>query len=451
MCGIIGIVARNSTAASSVYLGLWSLQHRGQESAGIVSFDGERYHVKRGMGTVESVFGGSILDDLKGSVGIGHVRYSTTGESSLDNTQPVEGEFQGVPFWIGHNGNLAKFEGILKEAQAEGYQFKTATDTEAIASLIHFSKEATFEEALKSALKRITGTYALVVLYRDKVFAVRDPTGNRPLVIGQNKEIMIVASETAVCDVLVAQFLREVEPGEMVVLDHSAGNWYRVEHIRGERRPCLFEFVYFQRPDSKLEGKRAQSVRVKTGKHLWREHPAEADIVVPIPDSGTFVALGVAQEANLPFVMAFFRSHFVGRTFLLPLPAERTRGLNIKLNVIPELVSGKRIVLADDSIVRANVIKGTILKLRAAGAREIHVRIGSPPYMWPCWYGIDTSRIAGELVAARNNGNVENIRREIGADSLAYLSLKRLEKAVAGNSRLKFCNACFSGKYHIPI
>ena len=450
MCGIAGIVAREPVAPL-LYLAGWSLQHRGQESAGMATFDGENHFAKRDMGTVEAVFGGNALEELKGEAGIAHTRYSTMGSSSLENVQPVKGEFRGDPFWIAHNGNLTKFEGLALEAKTAGYQFTSGTDTEIIAALIHFSKERTFEGALKATLQRITGTYALAILYKNTVFGVRDPTGNRPLIIGQGKDMMLVASETATCDVLGVQFLREVEPGETIVLDHSAKNWYRVDHRPHQRLPCLFEFVYFQRPDSKLEGRRAQSVRVKTGRCLWQDHPAKADIVVPVPDSGTSVALGVAEESKLPFVMTFFRSHFVGRTFLKPLQAERTKGLNIKLNAIPELVLGRRIVLVDDSIVRANVMKGVIAKLRCAGAREIHVRIGSPPYMWPCHYGIDTSRIEGELVAARNGGNVESIRREIGADSLEYLGLKRLKQAIAGRSGLKFCDACFSGNYHIPI
>ena len=335
--------------------------------------------------------------------------------------------------------------------ERNGYPFTTTTDTEFIAALIHYSKKDTFEDALRDALGGVEGTYSIVALYRDKVFGVRDPSGNRPLVIGEGRGMIVLVSESAACDVLDIRVVRDVAAGEMIVVDPNVNGWYSHRQPATEKF-CIFEFVYFLRPDSKFGGKRVILVREEMGRTLWQEHPVEADIVVPIPDSGSAAAAGLAEEARLPLKqLGLFRSHYVGRTFIEPIK-ERVRALNIKLNPIREIVEGKRIVLVDDSIVRASVIKRVIRQLRGKGAAEIHVRISSPPYIAPCFYGIDTYRVDKELIAQRLGGDVEAIRREIGADTLGYLSIGGLKKAVSGDAAHPgFCDACFTGNYHIPI
>jgi len=462
MCGVLGLVAKAEEAAEDIYAGLWSLQHRGKESAGIATFNGSAYFVKRGMGTVEVVFGNDALASLKGQSGIGHVRYSTTGGSTIENAQPVEGNFRGGSFWIAHNGNLVRTEKIRKDCEEKGYIFKTATDTEIIAALIHYSEHNKFLEALKEALSKVEGTYALTVLYKNDVYGARDKSGNRPLSIGFGRGILVFTSESSSCDVLAVQVLRDVYPGELVILrqDPFCVQFDKISNPPQVgfscQKPCIFEYVYFLRPDSVFMNRRVQLVREEMGRRLWRESKVSADIVVAVPDSGNFAASGVAEESRLPLVSALFRSHYVGRTFIEPLHERREKGLRIKLNIIPELVVGKRVVVVDDSIVRATVIKRVIKMLREAGAKEIHVRISSPPYRYPCYYGIDTYKVGEKLVAARHENDVEAIRKEIGADSLAYLSMMSLKGAIAearedGLGKNNFCDACFSGNYHIPI
>ncbi|KKS38953.1 MAG: amidophosphoribosyltransferase [Candidatus Sungbacteria bacterium RIFCSPLOWO2_12_FULL_41_11] len=463
MCGILGIVSESGEVSQDIYAGLWSLQHRGKEGAGIATYDGNVYHEKRGMGTVEVVFGGEVLSGLLGKIGIGHVRYSTAGGSTLENVQPIQGLFKSVPFWIAHNGNLTNTKKLRQECVKQGYFFRTTTDTEIIASLIYFNESFGFEEALYRALSRVEGTYALVVLYKDVIYGMRDLTGNRPLVYGEGRGIKVLASESATCDVLGMKYLFDVRPGEIIVMKQGSLSgaygdqmFCSTAEAFQKQKFCVFEYVYFLRPDSIFDGRRAQRVREEMGRNLWRESAVDADIVVPVPDSGNFAACGLAKEAGLPIEMALFRSHYVGRTFIEPLQERREKGMRIKLNVIPELVEGKRVVVVDDSIVRSTVIKRVINMLREAGAREIHTRISSPPYKYPCYYGIDTYRVENELIAKRLNGDVEAIRKEIGADSLHYLSLEGLRRSVmeVPGNKLKannFCDACFSGNYHIPL
>ena len=468
MCGIIGAISENGGVAQDIYPGLWSLQHRGKESAGIITYDGQKYHKKKDMGTVEVVFGNDALLGLAGGAGIGHVRYSTTGPNSAENIQPVEGSFRSIPFWIGHNGNFTNTEELRAECESKGYYFKTTTDTEVLAALIFLhglGGQKSFEYALKLSLKKIEGTYSIVVLYKNTVSGVVDPTANRPLVYGEGRGLRVLASESAACDVLGIKYLRDVGPCELIILQ-TTPTYLQRDHIGDhaddsslKQKFCIFEYVYFLRPDSKFDGRRAQSTREEMGKRLWKESPVSADIVVPIPDSGNFAASGLATEAGLPFVMAFFRSHYVGRTFIEPIQERREKGLRIKLNIIPELVAGKRVVIVDDSIVRSTVIKKVIAMLREAGAKEIHVRISSPSYTHPCHYGIDTYRVKNELIAKRHGGNSEAIREEIGADSLHHLSLEGLkesvwvsrDKTVSRFGKEQMCDACFSGTYHIPI
>lgn len=457
MCGIIGAVSSRGDVAPDIYIGLWTLQHRGQESAGIVVRGADGYHAKKGMGTVDTVFfGDRALSGLKGGSGIGHTRYSTTGGSTGENVQPVEGCFRGVPFWLSHNGNLVRYGALKTELERGGYRFKTTTDTEVIAALVGRSSAHRFEDALSEALAAVEGTYALVALYDERVVGVRDPAGNRPLVIGAGEGLTVLASESATCDVLDILTLRDVAPGEMVVIDSAAGNWYRYRTVPAAEKFCIFEFVYFLRPDSRFLGRGAQAVRERMGRFLWREAPVDADIVISVPDSGNCAAEGVAMESGLPLKMlGIFRSHYVGRTFIEPIGPKRARELNIKFNPIADIVRGKRLVVVDDSIVRANVAKKVVGLLREKGAKEIHMRISSPPYCHPCHYGIDTYRVEDELAGRRHRGDVELIRQEIGADTLHYLSLEKLKEAVsgggAGDCEVGFCDACFTGDYPIPV
>ena len=463
MCGIIGAVSENTDVSGYNYLGLWALQHRGQESAGIATYDGSAYHEKRGMGTVEVVFSEDELSRLSGKIGIGHVRYSTTGESSLKNAQPIEGRFRSVPFWVAHNGNLTNTEELRRECQEKGYFFKTETDTEVIAALIYFNESFDFEEALHRALSRVKGTYALVILHKDTIYGIRDVSGNRPLVYGEKNGIKVLASESVACDVLGVKYLFDVNPGEMVVLKKGSPPGFWGDQMFGSRaqalknqRFCIFEYVYFMRPDGKFDGRRVKFAQENMGKNLWRESPVEADVVVPVLDSGKYAAAGLSRESGLPLAEALFRSHYVGRTFIQPVQKQREEWMRIKHNPIPEDVAGKRVVVVDDSIVRGTTSKRIVTLLREAGAREIHMRISSPPYLNPCYYGIDTYNIKEKLIAKLCGGDVNVIKEEIGADSLHYLSLEGLKRSVTEVSGNKlrvnnFCDACFSGNYHIPI
>lgn len=461
MCGIVGMVSTKEVSAR-MYLGLWSSQHRGKESAGVVTYDGITYHECRRMGTIEVALDGEEkLSSLRGKSGIGQVRYSTTGGSTIKNVQPIVGSFRDVPFWIAHNGNLVNTDSLRSRCLEMGYLFSTTTDTEVIAALIHFSDKQDFETALVDALEMVVGTYALTVLFGNKVYGVRDPSGNRPLILGgdHREGIFMFASETAAFDVLgLKDWPGELCPGEIILIDSPKS--FEVRHILKNsdngnvKKLCLFEYIYFQRPDSALLGRRIQLVREAMGRALWYECPVQADIVVAVPDSGNAAAKGLAKASGLSLEDAFLRSHFIGRTFIEPIKEQREEKLRIKLNIIPEIVAGKRVVVVDDSIVRATVAPKVVQMLRKAGASEIHFRVSSPPYQHPCYYGIDTYRVSDELVARRHAGNVDAIRREIGADSLYYLSLDGAKEAVIYTGtesleRLDFCDACFTGNYEI--
>ncbi len=457
MCGIIGIASNGAEIRRDLYLGVWAQMNRGQESAGMVTFDG-KYHIAKGMGTPDIVFGGNVLETLIGTHGIGHARYSTTGESSENNIQPIEGSFGSVPFWISHNGNLVRYQKVREECKDRGYFFKTTTDTEVIAALIFYSQSNTIEDAVIEALKRVEGTYSLVIIYKNKILGIRDPSGNRPLIIGRGRGIHVLASESAVCDVLGISYLRDVKPGELVILPNNDSSIIESATLlpNATQKNCIFEFVYFLRPDSIFNGRRCHIARSKMGEILWNEHPVKVDIIVPVPDSGYAAAIGFARASGIDLEPALFRFHGVGRSFMEPVQALRDDNIHIKLNVIPELVRGRIIALIDDSIVRGTVTRKVVKMLLAAGAREVHIRVASPLYMHPCFYGIDTYRVRNELIAMRYNGDTEAIRQEIGATSLAYLSLAGLKRAIieSGENNLteeNFCDACFTGKYHIPI
>ncbi|HEY4497766.1 MAG TPA: hypothetical protein VJC20_03380 [Candidatus Paceibacterota bacterium] len=478
MCGIAGILSNGNDVVQDLILAGRAQNHRGKESAGLVVGCGGLYQEQKGMGTVEQVFGRNGAHYLSGDVGLVHVRYSTAGGSLLCAAQPTEGTFQGKQFWLAHNGSLVRWEKCARECQRQGYQFTTGaltdrvasiSDSEVIVALISLSSRTTFLEAIQDVLSRVEGTYSLVLLYDDVLYGVRDATGNRPLVIGRGRGITGIFSESATCTVLNIQREDEVKAGTVVEVRKATYpeqcHWrvvgsvpFSASDTEKMTKPCLFEFIYFLRPDTKFHERRVQLVREEMGAELWREHPFKADLTIPVPDSGNAAARGYAQAGSLLFhPNALFRFHYSGGRTFIELHDKRDLGLRIKLTVIPELTEGKSIVVVDDSVVRATALKRVAYILRTEGrAREVHGRIASPPYAHPCFYGIDTYRIAGELVAERQRGDIAAIAKEIGLDSLEYLSLNGCKRSVlrVQGDRLSldnFCDACFSGNYHIPV
>lgn len=440
-CGVFGIAWPGQTAAPLVYLGLLALQHRGQESAGIATWSQGGLHLHKGMGLVSRVFD-DRLSALPGSVGIGHVRYSTMGSAVLENAQPVAVPSPWGTLAVAHNGNLTNAPQLREELQRRGVRFRGTSDTEVLAWCVATSSRRTPEGAIRAAMERLEGAYTVVALIDGALFAFRDPFAIRPLVLGRIADGWVVASETCAFDQIGAVFVRDVLPGELVVV--------RDGQLRGEvvlpsprRAHCVFEYIYFARPDTNLVGRNVHRVRRAMGRVLAREHPADADLVVPVPDSGTSAALGFAEQSGLRFELALVKNRYVGRTFIEPDPQRRDLGVRVKLNPVRELVAGQRVVLVDDSIVRGTTSGKIVQVLREAGAREVHVRISSPPIRWPCFYGVDTSS-RRQLVAAELD--VEQIRRRIGADSLGYLSQEGLVEAI-GLSRAELCMACLDGQY----
>ena len=423
-------------ASKLTYLGLYALQHRGQESAGIVTSDGQRLFGHKGMGHVAEVFTESVLASLRGTSAIGHTRYSTAGDTDLKNAQPLRVSCQKGQVALAHNGNLVNASTLRKELEARGDIFQTNSDSEVI--LHHFarSKHSGIPESVADALDRVVGAFSLVMLFKDAVYAIRDPRGFRPLNLGKLNGAYVVASETCAFDLINATYVREIEPGEMLILD---GRGMTSLHYAPPVQPahCIFEHVYFSRPDSLIFGRPVQTSREMLGRLLAREQPALADIVVPVPDSGVPAAVGYAHESGIPFRMGLIRNHYVGRTFIEPEQAIRDFGVKLKLNPVRELLEGKRIALVDDSIVRGTTSRKIVRLLREAGAAEIHMRVSCPPTISPCYYGIDTPT-RDELIASRHT--LEEIRAFVGADSLGYLSLESLRRAVDdGGSR--FCTA----------
>jgi amidophosphoribosyltransferase len=433
-------------AANLAYLGLHALQHRGQESAGIATADGRSLHVERAMGWVADVFSRERLRRLPGPYAIGHVRYSTSGTSTLKNAQPIMANTALGPVAIAHNGNLVNAEALKAELERDGAVFQSNSDTEVILHLLARSGSGPLEEQLPKALGRVSGAYSLLFLTPDSIVAVRDPHGFRPLSLGRLGEAWIVASETCAFDLLEARFERDVEPGEIVVIGHQGVRSFKPFPPR-ERLQCVFEYVYFARPDSLLWGRTVHAVRKRMGRELAREHPAEADVVIPVPDSGMGAALGFAEESGIPFEMGLIRNHYVGRTFIEPTQGIRHFGVKVKLNPMRETLDGRRVVVVDDSIVRGTTSRKIVRMIRSAGAREVHMRISSPPIQWPCYYGIDTPT-RKELIASSHR--VEEIQRYLGADSLGYLSLDGMLKAT-GSDPGHFCYACFTGNYRVGL
>ncbi|HYX20271.1 MAG TPA: amidophosphoribosyltransferase [Thermoanaerobaculia bacterium] len=444
-CGVFG-VCDSDDAANLAYLGLYALQHRGQESAGIASLDDAgAIHVEREMGYVADVFDESRLSRLPGRTAIGHVRYSTSGASLLANAQPIVFATGRGPLGLGHNGNLVNAREIRAALEGKGALFTTTSDSEVIVHLIARSSAPTLAGAIAEALSEVRGAYSLVILSREGIFAVRDPNGIRPLSLGLREGSPVVASETCAFDLIGARYERDVEPGEIVHLSRDGFASHRFAFPIST--PCVFEHVYFARPDSKVFGRSVAASRQAFGRRLAREHPAQADVVVAVPDSGMYPGLGFAEESGIPFALGLVRNHYVGRTFIEPKQAIRHFGVKVKLNAVREVVGGRRIVLVDDSIVRGTTSRKIVQMIREAGAKEVHVRISSPPTMNSCHYGIDTPT-RGELIAA--NQSQEEIRRFIDADSLGYLSVEGMLDAF-GRPQQATCTACFTGIYPVEV
>ena len=445
-CGVVGVYG-HPEAANLAYLGLYALQHRGQESAGIVSSDGEGLIAHRQLGLVADVFNEEIIKRLRGSLAIGHNRYSTTGENHLKNAQPIVVEYAQGPMAVAHNGNLVNAQILRDELEACGSIFQSTSDTEVVIHLIATSKEKGLTARIIDALSRVRGAYSLAFLTLDRMIAARDPMGFRPLVIGRLKsapEGYVVVSETCALDLIEAEYMREVEPGEIVIFS-SQGIESLKPFAPSREAKCIFEYVYFSRPDSNLYGRNVYQVRKAFGRQLARDNPVEADLVTPVPDSGVPAAIGYAEEAKLPLEFGLIRNHYVGRTFIEPRQSIRHFGVKIKLNAQREVLQDKRVVVVDDSIVRGTTSRKIIRMLRDAGAREVHMRISSPPTTGSCYYGIDTPT-RRELIASSHS--VEEIRKFIGADTLAYLSVEGMY-AVFNGDRRGFCDACFSGSYPV--
>ncbi len=446
MCGIFGVEGIED-AANHVYLGLYALQHRGQESAGIVSWDGERTHLERGMGHVADIFPAPVLARLAGRRAIGHTRYSTSGSSVIENAHPIVVKTSMGPVGIVHNGNLTNALTLRLRLESEGSIFQTTSDTEVILHLMARNPRAALVESLLCALDEVDGAYSLLMVTEDGLIAARDPNGFRPLAMAELADGRhCFGSESCAFDLLGARPLRELEPGEVVVAREGELNSFRVPRNAPPRR-CAFEHVYFARPDSVVFGDSVAETRRRLGARLAREAPAVADIVVPVPDSGLFAALGYSRESGLPFEFGMTRNHYVGRTFIEPKQSIRNFGVKVKLNPVKEIIRGRRVVLIDDSIVRGTTSRKIVRMMREAGAAEIHLRISSPPTAWPCYYGIDTPR-RNELIAARQS--LEEIRAFVEADSLAYLSVEGLLTCVSGE-RASYCTACWSGDYPVAI
>jgi len=445
MCGIVGVFGHED-ASTLAYLGLYALQHRGQESAGIVTADGQSLSRRAGMGLVADVFSREVLEALPGTSSVGHTRYSTTGDSNPANAQPFLLQHHRGPIAIAHNGNLVDAAAVRTELELEGSIFQTTTDTEVILHLIAKSKSPDVVDAIVDSLRRVRGAFSLVFLVPGRLIAVRDPLGFRPLSVGKKDGAWVVASESCVFDLIGAHHVRDLERGEVVVADVGGLHSFR-PFAPARPAPCFFEHVYFSRPDSTIFGESVQAVRKRLGEQLWQEHPADVDIVVPVPDSGTFAALGYARASGIPYEMGLVRNHYVGRTFIEPSQQIRNFGVRIKLNPVRDLLRGRRIALIDDSIVRGTTSRKIVQLCRDAGAREVHVRISCPPTVSPCYYGIDTPH-RGELIAAQHS--VSAIRDFIGADSLGYLALEPMLKA-AGAVGTEVCTACWTEDYPVAL
>jgi amidophosphoribosyltransferase len=447
-CGVVGIYTKGEEAAARTVLGLHALQHRGQEAAGIVSFDGRQFNAHRALGHVADNFSSEqVVARLKGHAALGHVRYSTTGDTILRNVQPLYAELEFGGFAIAHNGNLTNAHTIHHDLVRRGSLFQSTTDTEVITHLMATQLRGSVVDRLIHALQQVEGAYSLIALAQDMVIGVRDPLGVRPLVLGKLGEGHILASETCALDIIGADLVRDVEPGELIVLDSSGVHSLR-PFPPAQRRFCVFEYIYFARPDSIVEGSSVYEARKRIGAELAREAGVPADVVIPVPDSGVPAAIGYAAEAGIPFELGIIRNHYVGRTFIEPTDHIRHLGVKLKHNANRASIEGRRVILVDDSIVRGTTSKKIVEMVRAAGAKEVHMRISSPPTTHSCFYGIDTPE-RSQLLAAKHD--LEAMAELIGVDSLAFISIDGLYRAMGQAGRdprqPKFCDACFTGDY----
>src|SRR3989454_2158076 len=444
-CGVFGIYG-HPNAAELTYYGLYALQHRGQESAGIVACDDNQFRKHVGMGLVSQIFSGNILHGLVGEMAVGHTRYSTTGSSQLINAQPMTVNSAKGQIAIAHNGNLTNAAELRDALESKGLPFQTTVDSEIILMLLAQPTLGGKENNLVQTVRRIEGAYSLVIMTEQELIGVRDPHGFRPLSIGRAGDGWVLASETCAFDLIHAKFVRDVEPGEIVIIDKSGLRSIQAFPDHHRRAFCIFEYVYFARPDSTIADRNVYRVRIEMGRQLARENKIDADIVVPVPDSGNCAALGYSEESRIPFEMAFVRNHYVGRSFLQPTQLIRDFNVRVKLNLIGELVKGKRVIIVDDSIVRGTTSKTRVNNLKEAGAKEVHVLVSCPPHRNPCVYGIDFPD-RSKLMAA--NYSLDEIRQYLNADSLAYLSQKGMVKAT-GMPAESFCMACYNGDYPVP-
>lgn len=443
-CGVFGIWGHKE-AANLTYLGLYALQHRGQESAGIVSSDGKHLYIEKDMGLVADIFSQERLSRLPGHAAIGHVRYSTTGSSSLKNAQPIAVDCVRGSVALAHNGNLVNAQRLRARLEEEGSIFQSTTDTEVIVHLLALSRKADFLDALIEALSLVEGAYSLVIATEKDLIGVRDPRGFRPLCLGRLGSTYVLASESCALDLIEAKYEREIEPGEMVVINQDGLTSYK-PFTYELPTPCIFEYIYFSRPDSIIYGGQSvYEIREELGRQLARETGVEADLIVPVPDSGVCAALGYSQITGIPFGFGLIRNHYVGRTFIEPQQSIRHFGVKIKLNPVRSLLQGKRVIVIDDSIVRGTTSRKIVTMIFSAGAKEVHMRISAPPTLLPCYYGIDTPT-RRELIASSHK--VDEICRYLRATSLGYLSVEGLFKAVGGKD---FCAACFTGQYPVPF
>jgi len=446
-CGVVGVYSRGENVARAAFFGLYALQHRGQESAGISAGDGEQIRVKTGMGLVAQVFEEEGLMRLPGHVAVGHARYSTTGSSRLANAQPIVSKGPAVELALAHNGNVINAVELKQELVEWGCTFTSTVDSEIIAHLMANAPATSWEERIAYCMRRLEGAYSLVVMTKDELLGIRDPLGVRPLCIGKLNGGWVIASESCALDHIGAEFVREVEPGEAVLVDDEGLRTVYQREPVGPPAMCIFENIYFARPDSILNGKLAYSSRMAMGARLAVEYPVEADMVIGVPDSATAAAVGYSQQSGIPYGEGLVKNRYVGRTFILPDQRLRDLGVRRKLNPLPELIRGKRLVVVDDSIVRGTTTPHVVKLLRRGGAKEIHLRICAPPIMWPCHFGVDLAT-RKELLAA--NMTVEEICDFLGSDSLGYLSHEGLVDAV-GLAKESFCMGCFTGAYPIPV
>ncbi|HEX5132509.1 MAG TPA: amidophosphoribosyltransferase [Candidatus Krumholzibacteria bacterium] len=443
-CGVFGVFGSPS-AANDAFLGLYALQHRGQEGAGIVSTDGERMYDHKGVGLVAQVFDEESIARLRGHAAIGHNRYSTTGRPGTANLQPLLVDCKVGKLALAHNGNLVNARELRTEMEAAGSIFNTTVDSEVILHLIARSREATLDRIVVDAVGQLRGAFSLLLLTRDALIAVRDPQSFRPLCLGRQGDATIITSESCALDIIGAEYVRDIEPGELVIVDERGiRSWKAFEPQ--QQAKCIFEFIYFSRPDSKVFGENVDKVRRRLGVILAQKHPVDADIVISVPDSSNTSSLGFAREANIPFEIGLIRNHYVGRTFIQPSQSLRDGTVRLKFNTVDGVLKGKRVAVVDDSIVRGSTMKKLVAMLHKAGAKEVHLRIASPPVKFPCFYGIDMPS-RSELIAS--SATVAEIGQYLGVDSLEYLTIEDLRSVVSDPD--EFCKACFNGDYPVPL